>query len=97
MLLANLETAWTFFVERAIRLFYKLLPAQRQGLTSGVGVSVGATYLIPTGNGLRPSFAQPVGKVVPAVPATLLTAEGTTLLAGIFRDASLSTFARKPR
>src|SRR5690242_3941725 len=43
ILLTNLETAWTSFVERAIRLFYTLLPTQRQGLALGAGVSVGAT------------------------------------------------------
>ena len=70
---------------------------ERQDIRPGAGVSIGATYLIPTGNGLRPSFAQPVGEVVPAVLATELIVEGATLLAGIVWDAHFPTCARKPR
>ena len=74
-----------------------LLPAQRQGHTPGAGVSVGATCLIPTGNGLRPSFAQPVGEVVPALLATALLVDAAPLLVGIFRDAHVPICARWPR
>jgi hypothetical protein len=64
-----------------------LLPAQRQGLAPGAGVSVGATCLIPTGSGLRPSFAQPVGEVVPAVLTSELIVDATTRLTGTVWDA----------
>jgi len=51
----------------------------------------------PTGNGLRPSFAHPVGKGVPVVLAVALMVEEATLLAGTVRDAPVSTCAREPR
>ena len=51
----------------------------------------------PTGNGLRPSFAHPVGKEVPVVLAVALMVEEATLLEGIVRDVPVSTCAREPR
>ena len=48
----------------------------------------------PTGNGLRPSFAQPVGKGVAVVLAMALLVEAATLLAGIAPGARSSTCAR---
>ena len=44
-----------------------------------------------------PSFAHPVGKVVPVVLATALIVEEATLLAGIARGAYVPTCAREPR
>ncbi len=60
-------------------------------------IQASATCLIPTGNGLRPGFAQPVGEVVPVVLATLLIIERATFLAGTVWDAHFPACARKPR